>query len=147
MGTITNPANITDPLQSSGDDGNSNVYYGSAVVGANIANTDKIRLCRVAAGTKVHRVVIKNPDLDSGTTLTFKAGFQAIDGSAQASGDDTVVAAAGATTWQAAATTTYEIFPPFLVTKDSYLEVVAGAAGVGTGTVYAKVEGEAIGAA
>lgn len=142
-----NPANINDYLESSGDDGNAMVYFGSAVVSANLANGDKVRPCRVAAGVRVHRVVIKNPDLDSGTTLQFKIGFQAIDGSTQAAGDDTAVAAAGQTTWQDADTTTYEILPPFLVTKDSYLEVACSAAGVGTGTVYAKVEGEGVGAA
>lgn len=130
----------------SGNYGNRVVYADNAVVSANIANADKIRLCRIPAGTLVDRVVIVNPDLDSGTTLTTKAGFAAVDGSAMPANSDVAVHAAAATTWRAAATTTYEINPPFLVTKDAYLEVVAGAAGAGTGTVYGKVEGEILGA-
>lgn len=138
------PANIGDALRGAGDGGNGSRYSGSSVITANLAISDKVRPCRVPAGTLVDRVVVKVPDLDSGTTLQAKIGFAPIDGSAQVSGDDTAVAAAGA--WaQAAATTTYEIFPPFLVLKDSFLEIAVTAAGIGTGTVYGKVEGEAIG--
>lgn len=151
------PSNVSDPLKSSGDCGNASVFYGSAVIAANLATTDKVRPCRIAAGTKVHRVVVKNPDLDSGANLAMNIGFAHIDGSAATANETadatarsltvaTLVAAA-ATTWQGAATTTYEIFPPFLVEQDSYLQGVPTVAGVGTGTVYAKVEGEAIGVA
>lgn len=145
MGTNYNPSNISDAMKSAGDCGNAIVSFGSAAVAANLTTADKVRPCRVAAGTLVHRVVIKNADLDSGTALQAKIGFAPIDGSAADTNGDTAVAAAGA--WgQTAATTTYEIFPPFLVTKDSYLEIVPTAGGTGTGTVYGKVEGEAIGA-
>lgn len=136
------PAKSEPPF--SGNYGNRVVYQDKAVITANIANADKIRLAKVPAGTLVDRVVISNPDLDSGTTLTTKAGFEPMDGST-VSGADVAVHAAGATTWRAVATTTYEIFPPYLVTKDSWLTVVAGAAGAGTGTVYGKVEGENLG--
>lgn len=128
----------------SGNYGNRVVYTGSAVITANLANADKIRLALVPAGTLVDRVVISNPDLDGGTTLTTKAGFEPVDGSTVA-GADVAVHAAGATTWRAVALTTYEIFPPYRVTKDSWLTVVCGAAGSGTGTVYGKVEGENLG--
>lgn len=141
-----NPANIGDSLKSSGDCGNAMVFFGSATVSANLTTSDKVRLCRVAAGTRVTKVVIKNADLDSGTALAVNIGFAPIDGSSQVSGDSTAVASA-ATTWQGAATTTYEIFPPFLVKKDSYLEAVPTVGGTGTGVVYARVEGEAVGAA
>lgn len=128
----------------SGNYGNRVVYSGSASVAANLANNDKVRICEVPAGTLVDRVVISNPDLDGGTTLTTKAGFEPKDGSTVV-GADVAVHAAGATTWRAAAVTTYEIFPPYRVTKDSWLTVQAGAAGTGTGTVYGKVEGENLG--
>ncbi len=152
-----NPDNISDPLKSTGDNGNNMVYYGSATIAANLATTDKVRPVRVAAGTKVHRVVVKNADLDSGANLAVNIGFAHMDGSAATANETadatarsltpaTIVAAA-ATTWQGAATTTYEIFPPFLVEVDSYLQCVPTVGGVGTGTVYGKVEGEAIGAA
>ena len=125
--------------------GTRSFFTGLAVNLAALAINDKVRLCRVPAGTKVDRVVVSNPDLDSGTTLTTKLGFEPIDGSTVA-GADVAVHAAGATTWRAAAVTTYEIFPPYVVTKDSYLTAVVGAAGAtNVGTVYGKVEGESLG--
>ena len=151
------PNNISDALRSS-DRGNASIHVGSATTTAALATTDKVRPCRVPAGTKVHRVVVKHPDLDTGANLAVNIGFSHIDGSAATTGETaaatavsltpaTIVAAA-ATTWQGAATTTYEIFPPFLVERDSYLEAVPTVAGAtNTGTVHAKVEGEAIGVA
>lgn len=136
------PANISDTLKSSGDCGNRMVFTGSAVVGANLTTSDKVRPCRIAGGTLVDRVVIKNPDLDSGTALAVNIGFSNIDGT---SGPSATAVASAATTWQGAATTTYELFPPVLLAQDAYLEVVPTVGGTGTGTVYAKVEGEAIG--
>lgn len=127
----------------SGDKGNRVVFEDNAIIAANLATTDKVRLVKIPAGTKVDRVVVKNPDLDSGVTLAVNIGFSNVDGTALA--QSTAVAAA-ATTWQAAATTTYELFPPVTLEKDAYLEVVPTAAGVGTGTVYGKVEGENLGA-
>ena len=127
----------------SSDDGNRVVYQDSGIVTANLATTDKLRLCKIAAGTRVDRVVIKNPDLDSGITLAVNIGFSNIDGSALA---QSTAVAAGALTWQAAATTTYELFPAVTLEKDAYLEVVPTVAGVGTVTVYGKVEGEMLGA-
>lgn len=152
------PANISDPLKSAGGSGNNSVYAGYATTTAALATTDKVRPCRIPGGTKVHRVVVKNPDLDTGANVAVNIGFAHIDGSAATANETadatarsltpaTLVAAA-ATTWQAAATTTYEIFPPFLVEQDSYLQCVPTVAGAtNTGAVYAKVEGEAIGIA
>lgn len=130
---------VLSPLQSSGI-GNGMRYFGSAAVSANLATNDTIDLVRVAGGTLVDRVVVKVPDLDSGTALQAKIGFTPADGSAAPSGADVAVAAAGA--WaQAAATTTYEIFPPYEVAVDSFLRIAVTAGGTGTGTVYGKVEG------
>lgn len=126
-----------------GADGNRVVFEDNGVILADLATTDKLRLVKIPAGTKVDRVVIKNPDLDSGANLLVNIGFSNIDGTALA--QSTAVAAAAAT-WQAAATTTYELFPPVVLEKDAYLDVVPTVGGVGTGTVYGKVEGEALGA-
>lgn len=131
------------------DEGNDSVFYDSvALATTDIDNADIIKLVKVAGGTVVHRVVVKNTDMDSNGTPTLQAklGFSPIDGSSAPSGADTAVAAAGA--WgQSAATTTYEIFPPYRVEKDSYLTIVItnGAATAAAGTVYGKVEGEATG--
>ncbi|MDE1545937.1 hypothetical protein PTW32_10945 [Dechloromonas agitata] len=145
MGTKTtsNRKNVVSGLV-----GNAAVFHDSVAVATTDVNGigDVIQPVKVAAGTEVHRVVIKNTDLDSATSLQAKIGFTPADGSAAPSGADTAVAAAGA--WgQSAATTTYEIFPPYRVEKDSFLNIVLTAA-AGTpaaGTVYAKVEGEALG--
>lgn len=131
------------PLFGGGGYGNQVVFADSAIVTANLATTDKVRLAKIPAGTLVGRVVIKNPDLDSGATLAVNIGFSNVDGT---SGPSATAVASAATTWQAAATTTYELFPPVLLSKDAYLECVPTAAGVGTGTIYGKVEGEALGA-
>ncbi len=141
-----NPSNVNNSLSSTGDGGNACVYADSVSVSAAPALADKIRPCLVAGGTKVSRVVIKVTDMDTGGTpaLAAKIGFAPADGSS--GGDDDVVASAAAF-GQSAGTVTYEIFPPYLVGEDSYLEAVvttAPATGA-TGTVYGKVEGEAIG--
>ncbi len=137
-----NPTNLGSALPSAGDCGNAMVFQDNAVISANLTTSDKVRLCRVAGGTRVHRVVVKNPDLDSGANLAINIGFANIDGS---SGPSATAVASAVTTWQGAATTTYELFPPVLLTQDAWLEVVPTVGGVGTGTVYGKVEGEAIG--
>ena len=126
----------------SGDDGNQVVYTDSSVIGANLTTSDKVNLVKVPAGTKVDRVVIKNADLDSGANLAVNIGFANVDGT---SGPSATAVASAATTWQAAATTTYELLPPVVLEKDAYLQAVPTVGGVGTGTVYGKVEGENLG--
>lgn len=145
-----NPSDLLKPAHSQAF-GNRDVYTGKCVIATDVANADVMNLAMVPAGTLVDRVVIKVPALDSSTVLTAKIGFAPSDGSAAPSdmaSADVAVAASGA--WaQAAATTTYEIFPPYKVTVDSYLQVVATHATTGSsggGTVYGKVEGEGLGA-
>jgi hypothetical protein len=129
--------------------GNASIFSDYITTTANIASGDLLRLVAIPGGSLVSRVVIKNADLDSGTTLQAKIGFRKDDGSlipaTQAVSDFTnCVAVAGA--WgQSAATTTYELFPPVLVPCDAHLVVEATAAGIGTGAVYGKVEAEALG--
>lgn len=125
--------------------GNRSVFADSAVQATDCVAADTIDLVKIPGGTLVDRVVIKNPDLDSATALTAKIGFAAADGSSTS--QDATVAADGA--WgRTAATTTYELFPPVLVAVDSYLRVTVGTGATGSsggGTVYGKVEGEALG--
>ena len=119
--------------------------YGIASVTVLLGAGDKVRCGKIPGGTKVDRVVIKNGDLDSGTTLTDMIGYEPIDGS---TGDADAFCATGATTRRAAATTTYEIFPPVLVEKDSWLTLTAVDAATGlaaTVSVEGKVEGEHVG--
>lgn len=147
MGTVTstnrNPAFAHDC-------GNNSVFIDSVgVTNADIDAADIVKLVRVAGGTDVHRVVIKTTELDSNAlpALTAKVGFTPLDGSSAPSGADTAVKADGAF-GQNAETVTYEIFPPYRVEKDSWLTIVFGtgaATEAATGTISAKVEGEALG--
>lgn len=125
------------------------VAFADQAAVTSLVAADIINAVAVPAGTKVHRVVVKNTDMDTNATptSTAKIGFAAADGSAMPSGADTAVAV-DAAFGQAAATTTYEIFPPYVVEKDCFLSIVVGtgAATAAAGTVYAKVEGEALGA-
>lgn len=147
MGTVTSTSK--NPAYSS-DGGNQSVFVDSvAVTNADIDAADIIKLCRVAAGTDVHRVTVKTTELDSNgaPSLTAKIGFTPCDGSAAVSGADTAVLADAA--WgQNAETVTTNIFPPYRVEVDSWLTIVIGtgaATEAATGTVSAKVEGEALG--
>lgn len=147
MGTVTSTSK--NPAYSS-DGGNNSVFVDAvAVTNADIDAADIVKLCRVAAGTDVHRVVTKTTELDSNgsPSLTAKIGFTPCDGSAAVSGADTAIKADGA--WgQNAETLTYEIFPPYRVEVDSWLTIVFGtgaATEAATGTISAKVEGEALG--
>lgn len=147
MGTVTS-ANRVPAFASDG--GNESVFVDSvAVTNADIDAADIVKLVRVAAGTSVHRVVTKTTELDTNASpsLTAKIGFTPIDGSAAPSGADTAIKADGA--WgQNAETLTYEIFPPYRVEKDSWLTIVFGtgaATEAATGTISAKVQGEALG--
>lgn len=147
MGTVTSTSK--NPAYSS-DGGNNSVFVDAvAVTNADIDAADIIKLCRVPAGTDVHRCVVKTTELDSNgaPSLTAKIGFTPCDGSAAVSGADTAIAADGA--WgQNAETVTHEIFPPYRVEVDSWLTIVIGtgaATEAATGTVSAKVEGEALG--
>lgn len=136
-----NPSGIADALHGS-PFGNRNVFVDKAVITATLTNGDIVRLCRVPGGTKVDRVTIKTPDLDSGTQLTGKIGFIAMDG--EVLDDDIVVA--DAAIWRSAGTSAVELWPPYLVTKDAYLVATITATSAGnTGTVDAKVEGEMVG--
>lgn len=134
------------------DCGNRCVFVNQAIVPIALVAADKVRPVLIPAGTKVDRVVIfTEGDLDSGAApaLTATIGFEHADGSTGAS--LTAIAADGANALQtASAKTTYEIFPPVTVAKDSHLVLVCGTganAQAASCTVHAKVEGECLGAA
>lgn len=143
--TVYNPTNKGDARRSADNGGNGSIYHGSATPGA-LTTSDKVRPVLIPGGTRVHQVVIKNTDLDSNVSPTLAAniGFANVDGS---SGPSATAVASAATILQGAAETTYNLFPPVLLEKDAYLELVptTGAATGASGTVYGKVLGEAVG--
>jgi len=134
----------------SGALGNRVQFVNQASVASALVAGDKVRPVKIPAGTKVDRVVIYTEgDLDSGTgALAASIGFEHSDGTSGASA--TAIAAAGANALATAdAKTTYEVFPPVTVSKDSYLVITCttGAnAQAAAANIHAKVEGEALGA-
>lgn len=136
-----NPAGLSKALHGS-PFGNRVVFNDKVTFSVTPTEDDVARLCAIAGGTLVDRVVIKNPDLDSGTTLTGKIGFVGKDGTVI--DDDAVFA--DAALWRAAETNTFELFPPVLVPVDAWLVATITATSTGnTGDVESKVEGEMLG--
>lgn len=136
-----NPAGLSKALHGS-PFGNRVVFNDKTTFTTTPTIADVARLCAIAGGTLVDRVVIKNPDLDSGTQLTGTIGFVGQDGTVI---DIDYVQAAGSL-WRAAATTVYDLFPPILMPVDAWLVGTITATSAGnTGTVEAKVEGEMLG--
>lgn len=143
--TIYNPNSSASPFMN--DDGNTVRYVDKAVVAAALAIGDKVRLVKIAGGTKVDRVTINNGDLDTGTnTLAASIGFEYVDGSSGM--NQTEVAAAGANALTGAANTVYDIWPPVTLEREAYLTILCTTASnalAAPATVYGKVEGENIG--
>lgn len=117
-----------------------------AVGTSDLDAADVIQPVKVAAGTEVHRVTTKVSGALAASALTAKIGFTPCDGSAAPAGADVAVKADGA--WGIVTTPiVIDIFPPYRVEKDSWLNIVVGTAATtpAPGTVYAKVEGEGLG--
>lgn len=144
MGTKTT---VSKKLISSSLEGNAMVFVDSvATLTTDVDAADVIQPVRVAAGTEVHRVTTKVSNALAASALTAKIGFTPVDGSAAPSGADTAIKADGA--WGIVTTpVVFDIFPPYRVEKDSWLNIVVGTAATtpAAGTVYAKVEGEGLG--
>lgn len=147
MGTKTTTSKKATPSVANGA-----VFHDAvAVTNADIDAADVIRPVKVAAGTYVHKVRTKTTELDTNVSpsLTAKIGFTPCDGSAAPSGADVAVAADAA--WgQNAEVKSFDVIPPYLVEKDSWLNIVIGtgaATEAATGTVSAVVEGTCHGVA
>jgi len=134
--------------------GNRTVHIDKAVTTTTVVLGigDVINLVKIPNGTLVDRVTVSNPDLDTGGTLQFKIGFAPTDGSAAPASmvsPDVAVVPATAATWQAAAVTVYDIFPPYRLDTECFLQAVVGAAATGVQagalSIHAKVEGETLG--
>lgn len=123
------------------------VVSGSITPGAATLN-DVYRVCRIPAGFIAHRLTVKNADLDSNVspTLTIKAGYLPVDGSA---GVDNAFIASGSTILQSAAGVAGNAFvvKPVAIEKESYLviTVTASAATFAAGEITCILEGEGLG--
>jgi len=140
------PADQSPPFAA--EYGNRTVHVGKVTIASALLINDRVRLCKIPAGTRVDRVVINNGDLDTGTTMTDRVGFEFADGVAVAGITDQSVQATGGTVRRAPATTTTELWPPIVLPKEAWLVLVVDAAPTGqSGSVdiYGKVEGESVG--
>jgi hypothetical protein len=136
----------------SADGGNGSIFVDTmtGLDSTHVDSGDVLQLCRVPGGTLVHRVVIKTPDLDTAldsvATLTAEIGFTAIKSGSTL--DSNCVQADGSF-GRSSSASSIEVFPPYRVEEDAYLTITFGTAAAtktgGDGTVYAKVEGEALG--
>lgn len=148
MGTKTTSSKN---LLASSIEANSMVFADSVAIAAtgDVDLADVIQPVRVSGGTDVHRVVIKCSAALAASALAAKIGFTPVDGSTPAVTSPTadVAVSAAAAFGLNTNNVTFEVFPPYRVEKDSYLNIVVTTAGVtpAAGTVYAKVEGEGIG--
>lgn len=52
---------------------------GSVATPATLTTTDKVRLIQVPAGVRVQDLTIRNTDLDSGSTIVHKVGYEAVN--------------------------------------------------------------------
>lgn len=108
---------------------------------------DKIRICRIPAGSRVTEVYLANTDLDSGTTVTFSLGHESEDGAVSA---PAAFIAAGATQFQSAGSSLNHFVGDQAVTveRDSFLVATLGGTFAGWaagGTVRARVRWQARG--
>lgn len=138
-----NAVNVAGANQHMAEMGNAVIYDDRVVISSALQNGDKVRLVRVPAGTRVTDLAIVNPDLDTGTTLQAKLGWEYVDGSS--GGVDNNFAAAGAL-WQTAAKNRYLPDAPFVADKDIYIiATVTANATTNTGTIYTTVTGIGVG--
>lgn len=140
---IYNSADLNSKPLFTGDDGNSNTYYGTSVAtGTNLATGDKIRICKVPAGLVVNEAIVVNTSF--GTTAPAGLQFEPLDGSTPVD----FVAAGGITLQTASANGTMFARAPVAVAKDSYVTLTVGtvSAGNGTGVATVIVNGEYFGA-
>lgn len=120
--------------------GNAVSYSGNAVLGVAPVTADKIRVCKVPAGTKVTDVILTNTDL--GTTVPATLQFEPDDGSAA-----TVWTAVDSIALGTANPNGLLVAPvPVIITKDSKLVLLCGTVSAGAaGSVSAVVNGELVG--
>lgn len=137
-----NAADLNSKPLYSGDDGNTNTYYGTSVAtGSNLATGDKLRVCKVPAGFVALTAVVANTSF--GTTAPATIQFEPLDGSTPVA-----FSATDEVTLQTASSGTLIAKAPVKVAKDSWVTLLAGTVGTpnGTGVATVIVNGEYFGA-
>jgi len=107
------------------------------------AAADKVQICKIAAGTEVHGIILANDDIDSSGTPTaaFKLGYEPVDTAAGPAASDAYFGATGDTALQAVNNgKLYANFDPIKFEQDVFLilTATASAATFAAGSVRAK---------
>lgn len=128
-----------------GDDGNCYIDYDRAYVPATFTTTDKARLLQVPGGVKLHKIVIRNDDLDAGATITANFGYEAADAGSTLTAAPTAFASA-ATILRGAAVTEYYLAEPIVFNEPVWITAIP-AAGPATTAGYIRCHafGELVG--
>jgi len=127
------------------DDGNCYIDYGRAYVASTFTTTDKARVLMVPGGVKLHKIVIRNDDLDAGTTITANFGYEAADAGSTLTPAPTAFASAS-TILRGAAVTEFYLAEPIVFNEPVWITVVP-AAGPATTAGYIRCHafGELVG--
>jgi len=121
--------------------GNAVAFHGKATPAANVVTGDKLRICRIAAGTDVTKLNLKHASL--GTTVPGDIGYEPVDGSA---GNSTAFASAYALQTAQANGIMLMMTDPVRVEKESFLTITLGTVTAGnTQAVSGVAEGVALG--
>lgn len=125
--------------------GNMASFDDFANVTAALANGDTVDLVKVAGGTRLQVLKVKNDDCDTGTTLQVKIGYRPADSGGVLVANDSAFGT-GLTLLQAAGLTDLAIDPiDFNEDVIIFATVTAAATGVSAGTK--KIAGLAMGVA
>lgn len=142
-------ATYTDQYASSpkigADDGNCYIDYGRALVPAGFTTTDKARVLQVPGGVKLHKIVVRNDDLDAGTTIAANFGYEAADPGSTLTAAPTAFASAS-TILRGAAVTEFYLAEPIVFNEPVWITVIPTAGPTTTqGYIRCHAFGELVG--
>jgi hypothetical protein len=136
----------TNALAPRFSDGKGNAYCddGSAATPSTFTTTDKARLVRIPAGTRVTEIAIRNTDLDTATTITANFGYEAATSGSSLTASTTYFGSA-LTILQSAGRSVLA-FDPITFDEDVWLTCIPQAGPATTaGTIKAIVLGKVVG--
>lgn len=127
------------------DDGNAYIDDGKVSIPSGFATTDKARLIRIPGGVRLHKIVVRNDDLDSATTITGNFGYEAADAGSTLTAAPTAFASAS-TVLRGAAVTEFYLTDPITFQEPVWITLILAAGPTTTtGWVRTHAFGEIVG--
>lgn len=127
------------------DDGNAYTDDGKTLIPAGFTTTDKARLIRVPGGVRLSSIVVRNEDLDSGTTIAANIGYEAADPGSTLAAAPTAFASAS-TILRGAAVTEFFLTDPITFQEPVWITLIPTAGPTTTaGYVRTHAFGELLG--